>query len=175
MERVLVIGCSGAGKSVFARRFSERTGLPLIHLDQEFWQPGWMPTAPEAWRRRVAALAAEPRWIMDGQFGGSIGLRLKHADTVFFLDMPRWLCLMRVFRRTVRHFGRTRPDMTPGCPEHIDREFLKYIWNFEREHRPRLHASLVGFPGRVIVLQRPSAAKAFLASLAPLGAPSPAS
>ena len=175
MNRVLVVGCSGAGKTVFARRLSDLTGLPLIHLDREFWQPGWTPMPREAWRQRVAALAAEPRWIMDGQFGGSIGLRLKHADTVFFLDMPRWLCLMRVGRRTARHFGRTRPDMTPGCPERVDREFLRYIWNFEREHRPRLHASLVGFPGRVIVLQRPSAVKAYLAGVARADAPSPAS
>jgi adenylate kinase family enzyme len=175
MERVLVIGCSGAGKSVFAQRLATRTGLPLIHLDREFWQPGWMPTAPDTWRRRVAALAAEPRWIMDGQFGGTLGLRLAHADTVFFLDMPRWLCLMRVGRRTVRHFGRTRPDMTPGCLERIDREFLTYIWNFEREHRPRLIASLQGFPGRIIILRRPREVKAQLSSLAVSARPSPAS
>lgn len=174
MDRVLVVGCSGAGKSVFARRLSERTGLPVIHLDQEFWQPGWQPSARDSWRRRVEALAAHPRWIMDGQFGGTIGLRLSRADTVFFFDMPRWLCLLRVFRRTVRHFGRTRPDMTPGCPERLDREFLTYIWNFEREHRPRVIESLQGFPGRIIVLRHPREVKAYLSSLAESVEPSPA-
>lgn len=165
MERVLVIGCSGAGKSVFSRRLSEQTGLPVIHLDREFWQPGWMPMEPAAWRQHVAALAAEPRWIMDGQFGGTLSLRLKHADTVFVFDMPRWLCLTRVFRRTVRHFGRTRSDMAPGCVERFDREFLKYIWNYKHTHRLRHQAALEGFGGEVIVLRRPADAKAYLARL----------
>jgi adenylate kinase family enzyme len=175
MDRVLVIGCAGAGKSVFARRLSDFTGLPLIHLDREFWQPGWTPPARDAWRQRVRDLAAGPRWIMDGQYGGSIDLRLKHADTVVFLDMPRWLCMTRVLRRTVRHFGRTRADMAPGCPERVDREFLAYIWNFEREHRPRVQASFVGFPGQVIVLHSPASVRAYLAGIARLGTSSPAS
>ena len=175
MERVLVIGCSGAGKSVFSRRLSERTGLPVIHLDREFWQPGWMPTAPDAWRQRVAALAAEPRWIMDGQFGRTLALRLTRADTVFVFDMPRWLCLARVLRRTVRHFGRTRSDMAPGCVERFDREFLIYIWNYKHTHRPRHQAALEGFAGEVIVLRRPSDARAYLARLKRRAASSPAS
>lgn len=169
MNRVLVIGCSGAGKSFFARQLADRTGLPLIHLDQEFWQPGWTPTHRDPWRHRVEELAAQPRWIMDGQYGSSVGLRLKRADTVFFFDMPRWLCLTRVFRRTLRNYGRTRADMAPGCPERIDREFLRYIWEFEREHRPRVIQSLQGFPGRVIVLRRPREAKTWLSKLQPCG------
>ncbi len=175
MQRVLVVGCFGAGKSVFSRRLSDLTGLPLIHLDKEFWQPGWMPMQPDAWRRRVSALAAEPRWIMDGQFGGTLGLRLKYADTVFVFDMPRWLCLMRVLRRTWRDFGRTRSDMAPGCVERLDWEFLKYIWHYRSNHRPRHLAALEGFGGTVIVLRRPSAVKACLARLEHVGAPSPAS
>lgn len=175
MERVLVIGCSGAGKTVFSRRLSERTGLPVIHLDREFWQPGWMPTRPHAWRQRVAALAAEPRWIMDGQFGGTLSLRLKYADTVFVFDMPRWLCLARVFRRTVRRVGRTRSDMAPGCVERFDWAFLKYIWNYKHNHRPRHQAALEGFGGEVIVLRRPTDAKACLARLERRVASSPPS
>lgn len=174
MNRVLVIGCAGAGKTVFARQLSKRTGLPLIHLDREFWQPGWIPPERDAWRRRVEALAAAPRWIMDGQYGSSISLRLRHADTVFFLDTPRWLCMSRVLRRTLRNYRRTRGDMAAGCPERFDAEFLSYVWNFERDHRARMQASLVGFPGRVIVLKHPSAVRACLADLADTLAPASA-
>jgi adenylate kinase family enzyme len=163
MNRVLVIGCSGAGKSVFSQRLAARTGLPLVHLDQEFWRPGWMPLAPDAWRQRVAALADEPRWIMDGQYGGTLSLRLKHADTVFVFDMPRWLCMTRVLRRTVRHFGRTRSDMAQGCVERFDWEFLKYIWNYKHNQRPRHLATLEGFDGTVIMLRRPADVETYLA------------
>lgn len=175
MQRVLVIGCSGAGKSTFSRRLAALTGLPVIHLDQEFWQPGWMPMAPAAWRARVAAMTAEPRWIMDGQFGGTLGLRLSRADTVFILDVPRWRCLTRVLRRTCWNLGRKRPDMAPGCLERFDWEFLRYIWNYNRDHRPRHLAALDGFSGTVIILKRPSDVKACLASLERDRAPAPAS
>lgn len=175
MQRVLVIGCSGAGKSTFSRRLAALTGLPVIHLDQEFWQPDWMPMAPAAWRARVAAMTAEPRWIMDGQFGGTLGLRLSRADTVFILDVPRWRCLTRVLRRTCWNFGRTRPDMAPGCAERLDWEFLRYIWNYNRDHRPRHLAALDGFGGTVVILKRPSDVKACLDKLERDCAPAPAS
>ncbi len=174
MERVLIIGCAGAGKSVFARRLSDRTGLPVVHLDQEFWQPGWVPTPRDTWRRHVQDLASARQWIMDGQYGASIGLRLKHADTVFFLDMPRWLCVTRVLRRTLRYYGRTRADMAPGCPERIDREFLRYVWDYEREHRDRAIESLRGFPGQIIVLKSPGEVRAYLSDIEMVAEPSPA-
>ena len=174
MKRVLVIGCAGARKTVFAGRLSDRTGLPIIHLDQEFWQAGWVPTAREPWRRHVEQLASRPRWIMDGQYGSSIGLRLKWADTVFFLDMPRWLCMSRVVRRTLRNYGRTRGDMASGCPERFDGEFMRYVWDYESEHRSRAIESLRGFHGDVIVLRSPSEVRAYLADVEPMAEPAPA-
>ena len=68
MQRVLVLGCSGAGKSTFSRRLARATDLPLVELDYAFWQPGWVKTPREQWLMTAAALAAEPRWIMDGNY-----------------------------------------------------------------------------------------------------------
>ncbi|MFX8106590.1 AAA family ATPase, partial [Acinetobacter baumannii] len=76
MRRVVVIGCSGAGKSTLARRLGERTGLPVVHLDREDWRPGGGEPPRGDWRARVAALAADESWIMDGQYGGTLDLRL---------------------------------------------------------------------------------------------------
>jgi adenylate kinase family enzyme len=82
MRRVLVIGISGAGKSTFSQALATKTGLPLIHLDKEFWRPGWVQTPRQEWRARVSELAARERWIMDGNYDSSLDLRLPRADTV---------------------------------------------------------------------------------------------
>jgi hypothetical protein len=86
MRRALVIGISGAGKSTFSKRLAEATRLPLIHLDREFWQPGWNVTLREPWRAKVKQLAQRESWIMDGNFDSSLDLRLPRADTVFWFD-----------------------------------------------------------------------------------------
>lgn len=165
MDRVLVVGCSGAGKTSFALRLGEKTGLPVVHLDREFWRPGWTEPSMTVWRHQVEELAARPRWIMDGEFRNSLDLRLPRADTVIFLDMPRWLSLARVARRTVRHFGRTRVDMAPGCYERFDWTFMKYIWKYEHKVRPRLCAKLEEFCGSLIVLRSPAEAEAYFSQL----------
>lgn len=142
MRRVLVIGCSGAGKSTFAAKLSARTGLPLISLDAEFWRPGWTTTPRSEWRAKVSNLASRDAWIMDGTFDSSLDLRLPPADTVIWFRLPRWLCLWRIAKRVTLSYGRVRPEMAPGCPERIDFEFLRYTWNFEHTVVPSINASL---------------------------------
>jgi adenylate kinase family enzyme len=142
MRRVLVIGIPGAGKSTFARALAARTGLPLIHLDKEFWQPGWRVTPRTEWWARVSELAAGKRWLMEGNYASSLHLRLPRADTVLWFDYPRVKCLGRVLRRIATTYGQVRPDMAPGCPEQLDWEFLRYVWRFNRLERPKVVAAL---------------------------------
>ena len=89
MKRVAVIGPPGAGKTTFARRLADKTGLPLIHLDAHFWNPGWVPTPREEWRARHAELLSPDEWIIDGVYPGTLEERVAAADTVIFLDVPR--------------------------------------------------------------------------------------
>lgn len=137
MNRVLVIGSGGAGKSTFARRLADATGLPLIHLDREYWQPGWRPTPVAAWAARIAELVAQPRWIIDGNFGASLRPRLEACDTVILLSASRWRCLYRVVRRRLVYWGHARPDLDDGCPERLTLEFLLWIWSYPRTSLPR--------------------------------------
>lgn len=136
MRKVLVIGSGGAGKSTFARRLAEQTGLPLIHLDALYWKPGWVETPKSEWARMVEQLLAGDRWIMDGNYGGTLERRLAACDTVVFLDLPRWICISRVAARRVRFRGRPRPDMQEGCPERLTTEFVRWIWKYPLERRP---------------------------------------
>ena len=164
MRRVMVIGSPGSGKSTLATVLALKTGLPLIHLDQQYWRAGWIETPRDEWRRRVAELAAGERWIIDGNYSGTLDTRLARADTVIDLEYPAWLCVLRVLRRVASSWGRVRPDMAEGCPEKLSLEFLAYTATFPRRARKRADAKLKAFAGKRIHLRSPAEARRFLAS-----------
>lgn len=165
MRRVLVIGSPGSGKSTLAAEIARRTGLPLVHLDQHYWRAGWVEPDEEIWARQVEALAADDRWVMDGNYGGTLAPRLARADTVVWLDFPTRLCLWRVVRRAWRHRGSVRPDMAEGCPETLRPEFVLHILHFRSNSRRRIVAKLGGFRGKRIHLRRPREAAQWLDGL----------
>jgi adenylate kinase family enzyme len=167
MRRILIVGCPGSGKSTVARRLAALSRLPLIHLDQLYWLPGWVEPEKARWRQRLEEALAGPEWIIDGNYGGTLGLRLLAAEAVVVLDLPRWLCVLRVLRRVVTGWGRTRPDMAAGCPERLQWDFLRYIWNFRSRQFPQVLAELKRFSGRVIVLRSRGEVRRFLDSFPP--------
>lgn len=164
MQRVLVIGSGGAGKSTFARKLGEATGLPVVHLDACYWRPGWDPTPKVEWIRTVDEIAARAEWIMDGNYGGTLDRRLAACDTVIFLDLPRVICLWRALWRSVRYRGRARPDMAPGCPERMTLEFVRWIWTYPHAHRPDILHRLEALTAakRVVILESTRAVAQFL-------------
>ena len=164
MQRILVIGCCGAGKSVFSRALGKKLGLPVVHLDRLFWLPGWREQTPEAFDAALEAELVKERWIMDGNYGRTLARRLESADTVIFLRYSRFRCLAGVFLRRLRYFGRSRPDLGPGCPERIDREFLRYVWNYNRITLPVMEQRLAARPAgcRLIELESRREARNFL-------------
>ncbi|MEZ4492013.1 MAG: GNAT family N-acetyltransferase [Dehalococcoidia bacterium] len=165
MERVVIIGNGGAGKSTLARRLGAFTGLPVYHLDRLFWHAGWIPTPDETWRPLVNSLIATDRWIAEGNYGGTMAERLKRADTIIWLDYPRFTCTRRAFWRGLSQFGRTRQhDMAPGCPERVDREFLAWVWNYQAHRRPGVKQLLRAQPRdkKIIVLRNDNHAARFL-------------
>ncbi len=142
MERILVIGCPGAGKSTLSRKLSEKCKLPLVHLDSLFWLPGWREREKAEFHGLLLDALRKPQWVIDGNYGRTLPLRLQYCDTVIFLDFSRWVCLHGVLQRVLINFGKVRPDMGEGCPERFDLEFLKYVWNFNKTGREKLFARL---------------------------------
>ena len=135
---MMVVGSSGAGKSSLAREIAARTGLPVVHLDALFWQPGWVETPRERFREIQREALAGPDWVVDGNYGATLDERLALADVVVLLDYSRLTCLRGAIGRWLRHRGETRPDMAPGCPEHLELGFLRYIWSYPGRHRTSL-------------------------------------
>ena len=166
MQRIAVVGSGGAGKSTFAAELGRRTGLPVIHLDRHFWKPGWVETPREEWRTLQGSLLAGDAWIVDGNYGGTLDVRLARADTVIVLALSRWRCVVRALRRTLPHRGRAL--QAEGCPERLDPAFLRWIWRYPIDSRPRLDAALGRYRDslRVVELTSPTQVRAFLDNVA---------
>ena len=163
MERIQIIGCSGAGKSTLARTLGEKTGLPVIHGDRLFWKSGWVESTREEIDRKILDAVKEERWIFDGNYMRTLPRRLERCDLVIWLDFPAWFCLYRVCKRYVCNLGRVRPDMPQGCPEKIDWDFVKWVWDFNRTKGPKLRRLLQTLPeDKVVILKSPRQVRLFL-------------
>lgn len=152
-HRVLVVGAGGAGKSTLARELAAVTGLPVVHLDRHYWRRGWSPAPAGEWGNVVARLVEADRWIIDGNYTGSLQIRLSRCDAVVFLDLPRWVCLWGVLKRRMRFAGKQRPDLAEGCPERLPLEFLWWIWRYPQRSRHRVLAALEGVGSEVAVIR----------------------
>lgn len=162
--RVMVTGCCGAGKSTLARRLATHLDLPLTHLDQEYWRPGWVRPERQQWQARVAELVTAPQWVHDGNYDSTLPLRLPHADLVVFVDLARWRCLWRIAKRRLL---RNRADRLEGCAERVSRQLVRYVWRFPKQHRRRLLDAIAAHADRaeVVRLRTPAQVRGYLARL----------
>src|SRR5689334_10630567 len=169
MQRILVMGSSGSGKSTFSKRLSDITGIPVVSVDALFWKPGWVESEKAEFHARLSAAAQQPRWIMDGNFTSHlVELRRDACDTLIWFDLSRATCMLGILKRIAKSYGRVRPEMAEGCPEEIDLEFFRYVWNFRGQQRPKLLAHFEGLrPGQTfITFTRRAQADRYLSDLA---------
>ncbi len=165
MQRVIIIGPCGAGKSTASFRLAEVLGLPLHHLDRLHWRAGWIESSREELEAALAPILAQQRWVIDGNYGGTMAARIERADTIIYLDYPIRLCLWRALKRVLRLRGKVRPDMAEDCPERFSLEFFLYILNWNRGPRVRTEEKLVGHEAKVLRFRRPHELESWLQSL----------
>ncbi len=153
-KRIMVMGCSGGGKSTLSQKIAARFGLAYVSIDRDvLWLPGWVQRDKEDQRAIIVAKIQLERWIMDGTNPSTFDIRLPRTDFVIWVRMPRLVCIWGVVSRWVKWMGRTRPEMAPGCIEKVDWEFLRFIWTFEEKFTPRILAGLAEHGPDVPVLQ----------------------
>ena len=138
-ERILVYGVTGSGKTVLAERISACTGIPWHSVDDLTWEPGWVQVPEDEQRRRIEAICAGERWVLDTAYGTWVDVPLARAELIVALDFPRWLSLFRVTRRTFARALDRRP-ICNGNRESFRQMFSResmIVWHFRSFERKR--------------------------------------
>lgn len=134
MNKVIIIGCPGSGKTTFAEKLQKRTGLPLYYLDAIWHKPDRTHIPREEFDRRISDIFATPKWIIDGNYNRTIEMRLKECDTVFLFDLPTEVCIQGATER----LGKGRYDV-PWIEKELNPEFEDFIKEFAEKSLPRIY------------------------------------
>ena len=150
MNKVIIIGCPGSGKTTFAEKLCKISGLPLYHLDAIWHKPDKTHIPREEFDERISEIFASPRWIIDGNYKRTIELRLQHCDTVFLFDLPTEICLQGATQR----IGKGRYDL-PWIETELDPEFRQFIEAFPQDTLPYIYELLDKYKqGKEIIIFR---------------------
>ena len=148
MQKILVIGCPGSGKSTFARKLRDVTGLPLYPLDLWWHRPDGTHVSRECFDEKLKAVLKTDRFILDGNYQRTLKLRLSACDTVFFFRLPVEVCLKGAMAR----IGKKREDL-PWVETEFDAEFRRWIEEFPRVQLPQVYALLERYgKGKTLVI-----------------------
>ncbi|MBR1173617.1 AAA family ATPase [Bradyrhizobium sp. KB893862 SZCCT0404] len=168
MRRIIVVGSQGSGKTSLARKLGQKLGLPVVHLDVLYWQPGWTASDTASFRARVAEAIAGDAWVVDGSFSGlAFDLTIARADVLVVIDRPRWVCQWRILWRSAFDRDKARPDLPEGCPEQFDWKLMKEAWRYDVERVPDIEAERIehGPDVPVLRLRRDRDIQGFLESI----------
>ena len=147
MQRIIVIGCPGSGKSTVSRALHNKTGIPLYHLDMMYWNADKTTVEKSVFFERLSAVLEKDEWIIDGNYSSTMELRMAACDTVIFLDYPLDVCLDGIKERR----GKPRSDM-PWIETEEDAEFVEFIKNYNEQQKPKVLELLKKYGDKNIVI-----------------------
>ena len=133
MNRIAIVGISGSGKSTLANNLGKKLNLPVFHLDKYYWTLGWKVRyeVKADFNDMAKKLTEGDSWVMDGNYRGSMDVRFDRADTLVYLDFPKWKCIFRVIKRGL---NRKQPfDKEDGLKNRVDWPFIKWIVNYPKQ------------------------------------------
>ena len=158
MKKIIVIGCPGSGKSMVSRVLHNKTGIPLYHLDMMYWNADKTTVEKSVFIERLSSVLEKDEWIIDGNYGSTMELRMAACDTVIFLDYPLDVCLDGIRERR----GKPRSDM-PWIETEEDAEFIEFIKNYNEQQKPKVLELFEKYSDKnIIILRSREQADAFL-------------
>ena len=169
MQRVMIVGQPGSGKTTLARELGKRTALPVIHIDTIHWQPGWIERSKDEKTRLCREAEARHRWIFEGGHSATWTSRIARADVLIWIDRSSPLRFWRVLFRTLIKRDGFRPDLPENCPERLGNlpEFFSFMWTTRKSARSKMKQLAASAPStcRVICLRSNRQTKQFLESV----------
>lgn len=167
MKRVAVVGSPGAGKTYFSRRLAEKTSLPIVHLDFYYNDKNLgYENNRDAWIKMVEKIVAKDRWIIDGNYKSTFPSRFSRADTIIFLDYPRWRAVKGIYKRRLQYRNKVRSDMPEGWIEKVPRDFFLFVWKFNKKNRQSIVDALQSNDSKkIIIFRKPADAEKYLEKL----------
>ncbi len=154
MKRIMIIGASGSGKTTLARALGKSLNLPVIHIDPMYFTEGWVQRAREETEALIHEAIQAPEWVFEGNCSSTFDERAELADLIVVLELGRVRRVLRTLWRSLRFYGRTRPEMASGCPERLNLEFhFGWVWNYDTNSRPKMEAFVERWQGRKPILK----------------------
>ena len=147
MRKIIVIGCPGSGKSTLSRALHNKTSLPLYHLDMMYWNSDKTTVENSVFLQLLSDVLQKDEWIIDGNYGSTMEVRMAACDTVIFLDYPLDVCLNGIKERA----GKPRSDM-PWIETEEDAEFIEFIKSYDERQKPRVMELLDKYGDKNIVI-----------------------
>ena len=151
MDKIVIIGSSGAGKTTLAKKLGSRLGLSVYHLDRFFWRPDWKKKPDDTRIDILQNLVGRKRWIIEGSYLNSSELHLIEADTIIFLDIPPFVCFWRRIKRHREYQGHPGRDLPLGSKDKLTLPVLFHILFFPFQARKKLEFKLSKYPSKKVI------------------------
>ena len=165
-SRVCVIGSAGSGKTTFSKKIGNLIGITPTHLDKILLGENWTDLTHEQHVQILKPIVDKPTWLIDGMWSKTLDMRYKNATLVLFLDYKPAVCAWRAMTRSLKHMGKQRDDLAPGCKDKLDLKFYKYILGFRKGCRLKVLQAMQDHPSvPIIAFTKPKQAQEFFKQL----------
>ena len=153
-KKIAIVGCAGSGKTTLAIKLKEKLKLPLYHLDLFYWSPGWQRIGLDKFTKIHNELCDQKEWIIEGSYIKVLDYRALQADVLIFLDLPRYQCLLNVFKRLILNLGKVMADSPKNCPQRFNLEFIKWVWDFNKRNKQMILEILDNYSHKEVYILR---------------------